>query len=86
MKLVKINKMNTDVIFKEKRAFIVQVRNGKKKHPLLKHIKAKYRGIYRFADLDCKKPDNKYICKNTFPVSSYPSLRIYPEGDDKADS
>ncbi len=85
-KLVKINKMNTEVIFNEKRAFILQVRKGKKRHPLLKYIRSKYKGVYRFADIDCKNPDNKYVCDNTFPVSSYPSLRIYPQGDDKRDS
>ena len=31
-------------------------------------------------ELDCKNKKNKLICKDTFPVSNYPSLIIYPHG------
>lgn len=86
-RMVRITENNADAeIFYEERAVLLQVRRGKKRHPLIKNLRHKFRGILKFADLDCKKTKNRLICDHVFPVSNYPSLRLYPHGGDKKES
>lgn len=40
-------------------------------------MRKRFKGVVKFADLDCKYKPNQWICKHDFPVSSYPSLRLY---------